>query len=126
MTITKVLMIDDEPDIRQIGRMSLKGVGRWQVILAESGAEGIAAASRETPDVILLDVMMPGLDGPSTLSRLQEQETTKRIPVIFMTARSQQQEIDRFLSLGAAGVITKPFDPMTLPGEIQRIIDVRG
>jgi len=123
--IAKVLMIDDEPDIRQVGRMSLKAVGKWQVVLANSGAEGVDAASREQPDVILLDVMMPGMDGPTTFARLKEQTTTAHIPVIFMTAKAQHHEIEHYLSLGAAGVIGKPFDPMTLPKEITRIVDGR-
>lgn len=126
MPIAKVLMIDDEPDIRQVGRMSLRAVGKWQVVLASSGAEGVEAAARERPDVILLDVMMPGIDGPATLTLLREQETTRLIPVIFMTARSRQEEIQGYLALGAAGVITKPFDPMTLPQEVRRIVEPRA
>ena len=125
MLIAKVLMIDDEPDMRQVGRMSLKAVGKWQVVLANSGAEGVDAASREQPDVILLDVMMPGMDGPTTFARLKEQATTANIPVIFMTAKAQHLDVDHYLSLGAAGVIGKPFDPMTLPKEIVRIVSGR-
>lgn len=124
--IAKVLMIDDEPDIRQIGRMSLKGVGKWQVVLASSGAEGIEAAVREHPDLILLDVMMPGLGGPETLAQLQGNEATRNIPVIFMTARAREQDVQQYLSIGAIGVITKPFDPMTLPQNIRSIVDARS
>ena len=119
-------MIDDEPDIRQIGRLSLKGIGKWQVVLANSGQEGIEAAAREMPDVILLDMLMPGLDGAATLERLHATEATKAIPVIFMTARATADDVQRYLTMGAAGVIAKPFDPKTLPQQILRIVDGRA
>lgn len=118
MPIAKVLLVDDEPHIRRIGELSLRGVGKWQVILAASGQEAVDLAARETPDVILLDVMMPGLDGPSTLALLREKPETSKIPVIFMTAKVQKHEVERYLLLGAVGVIPKPFDPMILPGQI--------
>src|SRR4051812_22209936 len=108
-------MIDDEPDIRRIGQFSLSAVGKWTVVLASSGSEAVELATREKPDVILLDVMMPGMDGPSTLGKLRENAGTAQIPVIFMTAKVQRQEIERYLQLGARGVIHKPFDPMMLP-----------
>ena len=123
MPIQKVLMIDDEPDIRQVGQMSLKAVGKWQVVLAKSGPEGVEAAAREAPDVILLDVMMPGMDGPTAFEKLRAQESTAKIPVIFMTAKVQTHEVQRYLDLGAAGVISKPFDPMSLPREVRRIVE---
>jgi CheY-like chemotaxis protein len=123
MAIAKVMMIDDEPDIRQVGQMSLKAVGKWQVVLAKSGSEGVELAAKELPDVILLDVMMPGMDGPTTLAKLREAEASARIPVIFMTAKVQKHEVERYVALGAAGVISKPFDPMTLPREVRRIIE---
>lgn len=120
--IHRVLLVDDEPDIRRIGQLSLERVGGWQVVLATSGAEALAAAGRERPDVILLDVMMPVADGPTTLARLREQADTAEIPVIFMTAKVQQHEVQRLLALGAVGVIPKPFDPMTLPDEVRRVL----
>ena len=122
MAIAKVLMVDDEPDIRRIGQMSLRAVGKWEVALAASGAEALRAAIEGRPDVILLDVMMPGMDGPATLSALRGDPATAAIPVIFMTAKVQQHEVERYLALGAAGVIKKPFDPMTLPDEVRRIV----
>src|SRR6185437_8170151 len=97
---------DDDPDIRQIGLLSLKSVGKWLVVQAASGAEGVELAARERPDVILLDVMMPGMDGPTTLGRLREREDTADIPVIFMTAKVQKHELERYESMGAAGVIS--------------------
>jgi len=119
--IHKILMVDDEPDIRRVGQMSLELVGQFQVLLAASGEEGVELATREHPDVILLDVMMPRLDGPATLDRLLAQAETRAIPVIFMTAKVQKHEVERYLARGARGVIFKPFDPMTLPQEIRRI-----
>lgn len=121
MTISTVLVVDDEPHIRRIGELSLKNVGHMAVVLASSGAEAIALASAQQPDAILLDVMMPGMDGPMTLGSLRERSETAKIPVIFMTAKVQKQEVERYLRLGAAGVISKPFDPMTLADEIRRI-----
>jgi two-component system OmpR family response regulator len=120
--IHRVLLVDDEPDIRRIGQLSLERVGGWQVVLASSSAEALATAGRERPDVILLDVMMPVADGPTTLARLREQADTAEIPVIFMTAKVQHHEVQRLLGLGAVGVIPKPFDPMTLPDEVRRVL----
>jgi CheY-like chemotaxis protein len=117
--------IDDEADIRLIGSLSLTEVGGWRVLEAPSGAEGVVLAASEPPDVVLLDVMMPGLDGPRTLELLRADPRTRSVPVIFMTARAQKHETEAFLALGAAGVIHKPFDPMTLPDEIRRLVESR-
>jgi two-component system OmpR family response regulator len=92
------------------------------VSLAASGLEALAAAERDQPDLILLDVMMPGMDGPTTLTALQALAAARSIPVIFMTAKVQEREIERYLGLGAAGVIRKPFDPMKLPEQIRLIM----
>ena len=121
-TIRKVLLVDDEDDIRTIGQLSLSRVGGWQTLLAASGAEALTQAAAEQPDLILLDVMMPGMDGPTTLGQLRAQEATAKTPVIFMTAKIQKQEVARYLELGAVGVIGKPFDPMTLPAEIKKLL----
>jgi len=115
----KVLVIDDEPDIRRIARLGLTKVGKMDVVEAANGAEGLARAKAERPDAILLDVMMPGLDGPSTLARLREDPDTAAVPVVFLTAKAIAAEVDRLRSLGAAGVLTKPFDPMTLARELR-------
>jgi CheY-like chemotaxis protein len=122
MAIRKVLLVDDEDDIRTIGNLSLSRVGGWQTVLASSGAEAVTKAAAEQPDLILLDVMMPGMDGPTTFGRLRADPATAATPVIFMTAKVQKQEVARYLELGAVGVIAKPFDPMTLPGEIRRLV----
>jgi len=123
MPIRKIMMVDDEPHIRRIGELSLRGVGKWEVVLAGSGREAIELAQREQPDVILLDVMMPGMDGPATLAGLRDTDGTAAIPVIFLTAKAQRHEVERYRMLGAAGVLTKPFDPMTLPDEVRAIIE---
>jgi CheY-like chemotaxis protein len=122
MTIRKVLLVDDEDDIRTIGQLSLARVGGWETVLAASGAEAVTKAAAEKPDLILLDVMMPGMDGPTTFGQLRAHPATAATPVIFMTAKVQKQEVARYLELGAVGVIAKPFDPMTLPGEIRRLV----
>jgi two-component system, OmpR family, response regulator len=122
MAISKVLLVDDDQDLRRIAELSLTNVGRWSVLLAASGQEGLDLACRQRPDVILLDVMMPGMDGPTTLALLQGNSTTADIPVIFLTAKVQSHEVDSYIRLGALGVIIKPFDPMTLPLEIQKMV----
>ncbi|HZI11668.1 MAG TPA: response regulator, partial [Myxococcus sp.] len=91
-------------------------------VLASSGAEALEKAAAEKPDLILLDVMMPVMDGPTTFAKLRAQEATAHTPIIFMTAKIQKQEVARYLELGALGVIGKPFDPMTLPQEIRKLV----
>lgn len=117
----KILMIDDEEDIRKVGRLSLERVGKFAVVQACSGPDGLNLAEKELPDLILLDVMMPGVDGPETLARLKQSDSLKNTPVIFMTARVQPQDLERYHQMGAIGVVQKPFDPMTLPDEIRAI-----
>jgi len=123
MTLRKILLVDDEADIRLIAEISLSNLGGWEVLQAGSGLEALELASRERPDLILLDVMMPGMDGMTTLQKLREQEHGRTTPVIFMTARVQKSEVDRLLALGVRGLIPKPFDPMTLPAEIRSILE---
>src|SRR3569832_45127 len=101
----RVLLVDDEDDIREVAGMSLETVAGWTILAARSGREGLRIASEEKPDVILLDVMMPDMDGPSTIRNLQETEATKTIPVIFLTAKAQMREQQGFRELGAQGVI---------------------
>ncbi len=114
MNAIRILHVDDEPDIREIVDMSLALNPDFEVRACASGAEGVAAAAEWSPMIILLDVMMPGMDGPATLTQLRKNAQTADIPVLFMTARAQTREIERFIALGAQGVIAKPFDPMTL------------
>lgn len=115
----KALVIDDEPDIRAVAEMSLSKVGDWEVVLAASGEEGIELAKQARPDVILLDSMMPGLDGPTTIERLKASAATREIPVLFLTAKLQPADRERYGELGAVGLIPKPFDPMTLASEVE-------
>ena len=115
----KVLIVDDEDDIRELVRISLERVGGLEVLSASSGEEGIAVATAEQPDAILLDAMMPGLDGPQTLERLKASDATSAIPVVFLTGSVQEVERNGFLGLGAAGILPKPFDPMTLADRLR-------
>src|SRR4029453_5896455 len=121
----KILVIDDEDDIRRIARLSLGKVGRMEVVDAASGADGVRRAEEEGPDAILLDVVVPDLDGPSTFAALQRSPRASRIPVIFLTAKAMASEVDRLKGLGARGVLTKPFDPMTLADQVRAIIEGR-
>jgi CheY-like chemotaxis protein len=120
----EILYVDDEPDIREVAAMSLELDGTTTVRAVGSGAEALAVLDKGdcTPDVILLDVMMPDMDGPATLAEIRKREPFAETPVVFITARAQAHEQARFLSLGAIGVITKPFDPMTLPIELRAIV----
>jgi CheY-like chemotaxis protein len=120
MTTIRVLHVDDEPDIREVVELSLGLDSDFVVKSCGSGKEALAAEWQ--PDFILLDVMMPVMDGPATLVRLRENAKTADIPVIFMTARAQAREVDRFRSLGAVGVIPKPFDPMTLAASVRSYV----
>jgi CheY-like chemotaxis protein len=122
VTISKILIVDDDEDIRTVSEVVARRVGQWEVVLAASGEEALERASAEQPDVILLDVMMPGMDGPATLEQLRDDPATSSIPVIFLTAKAQSHEVERYMALGADGVIVKPFEAMTLPDEIRRIV----
>lgn len=120
--IRRVLIIDDEPDIREVAQVCLEEMAGWTVLQAESGPEGVVLARNERPDVILLDVMMPSQDGPTTLVQLGEADGSRSIPVIFVTAKAQPAELRRLMDLGAAGVITKPFDSLRLAEEVEEIV----
>lgn len=119
--LTHIMCVEDEPDIQMVARLALEALGGFTVEVCGSGAEAIERAPVFKPQFILLDVMMPGMDGPSTLKALRGLESTASIPVIFMTAKVQPDEISQYLELGAADVIPKPFDPMTLAGKVQEI-----
>jgi two-component system OmpR family response regulator len=122
MTTVRILHVDDEPDIREVVELSFGLDPDFVVQSCGSGKEALAAAAQWQPDLILLDVMMPVMDGPATLVQLRENARTASIPVIFMTARAQAREVDRFRSLGAVGVIPKPFDPMTLAASVRSYV----
>ncbi|RUR78689.1 response regulator [Chlorogloeopsis fritschii PCC 9212] len=120
----RILIIDDEQDIRETTQMCLEIAGEWEVLTAVSGKEGLVKAAAEQPDVILLDVMMPDMDGLTTLQNLQKNPQTKNIPVILLTAKAQAAEQRQFTQLKIAAVITKPYDPFTLSDQVlQALVD---
>jgi CheY-like chemotaxis protein len=118
MNTIRILHVDDEPDIREVVGMSLGLNADFDVRACVCGGDAVATAAEWSPFLILLDVMMPGMDGPSTLAQLRKNPRTHDIPVLFMTARAQTTEVEHFISLGAQGVISKPFDPMTLAKQV--------
>jgi len=123
MIIKKILCVEDDPDIQTMIKLSLKFKGGYKVILAGDGFSGIEMAEKENPDVILLDVMMPELDGYETCKRLKANPLTKDIPIIFLTAKVQEKEIKKGLEMGAIGYLTKPFDPMTIKDELEAVVE---
>lgn len=118
-----ILLVDDEDDIRKVVALGLEIAGGWRVSSASDGVSAVLMARAEAPDAILLDVMMPGLDGPETLERLQDDPLTRDIPVILLTARALIADRQRFDQLGVAGTLTKPFDPMTLSDQITAMLN---
>lgn len=125
-TLARILYVEDEPDIRMVAQMALEAVGGFTVIACSSGSEALAAAPTAQADLLLLDVMMPGMDGPSTLKALRALPATAGTPVIFMTAKVQAAEVAQYRELGAIDVIHKPFDPMELSAQISRIWAQQG
>lgn len=118
----RILIIDDEDDIRQVAALSLETVAGWDVVLANSGKQGIERASTEQPDAILLDVMMPEMDGPTTFLKLKSNHKTAHIPVLLLTAKVQGPDQRRFAGLGVAAILFKPFDPLTLADQISAVL----
>ncbi|MEO8696843.1 MAG: response regulator [Acidimicrobiales bacterium] len=116
------LIVDDDGFIREVARLSLELTGGWAVSLAESGTDGIDQARTLAPDVILLDVMMPGIDGVETMRSLAGDPATRDIPVIFLTAATLPCEQHRIDAAGALGVIAKPFDPLSLAHEVEVLL----
>ena len=117
----RILYVDDEPDIREIAEIALGLDPAFDVRTAASGREALAVVEDWVPDVALLDVMMPEMDGPALLERIRERPELAKLPVIFVTARAQRSELQNFRTLDAAGVIAKPFDPMTLASQVRTI-----
>lgn len=117
--LRKILFVEDEPDIQAVAQLALEAVGGFEVKICGSGQEALKNAEAFNPDLFLLDVMMPGMDGPTTLGKLREMPQLAAVPAIFMTAKVQPQEVAQFKSFGALDVIAKPFDPMKLAQQIR-------
>ena len=122
-SIDKVLIVDDDANIRLIAEMSLEGLTAWKLTLAACGEEALAYLAKETPELILLDMMMPDMDGITLFGKIKTQFGDKMPSVIFMTAKVQSHEVEKYRTLGACGVIMKPFDPMTLPKQIVEMLE---
>ncbi|ARU30132.1 response regulator [Cellvibrio sp. PSBB006] len=119
--LQRILYVEDDPDIQAIAVMVLETIQGFTLEVCSSGNESVQKAEAFNPDLILLDVMMPNMDGPETLERLREFPTLAVTPVVFMTAKVQPQEVQAYLDLGAVGVIAKPFDPMILADQLREI-----
>lgn len=124
--LNRILYVEDEADIRVVAEIALEVVGGFTVMSCADGAAAVQAAERARPDLLLLDIMMPGMDGLSTLEALRSQPATANAPVIFMTAKVQAAEIAHYKSVGALEVIAKPFDPMSLATQIRAIWAARA
>jgi CheY-like chemotaxis protein len=116
-----ILYVEDEPDIREVAKLALETIGGFTVHLCQSGKHALDYLAHHKPDVILLDVMMPDMDGPTTLRAIAALPSAKSIPVIFMTAKVQNHEIAEYLAMGSIGVISKPFDALELSAQIQAL-----
>lgn len=119
--LKRILYVEDDRDIQVLARLALETVGGFTVEACDSGEEALRRAPVFAPDLVLLDVMMPGMDGPTTLGHLRALPALATVPVVFMTAKAQPQEVAQLRQLGAAGVITKPFDPMVLAERLREI-----
>jgi two-component system OmpR family response regulator len=119
--LNTILYVEDDLDIQTVAQIALEAVGGFQLKICSSGKQALAAAAEMVPDLILLDVMMPEMDGPTTLEHLRKIDNTKQTPVIFMTAKVQNSEVSYYKSLGAIGVVGKPFDPMSLSDQVRKL-----
>lgn len=125
-SLEKILYVEDETDIQEVAKLALEAVGGFEVKLCSSGTDALREAPLFLPDLILLDVMMPGMDGQTTFNELRKIPQLAGTPIIFMTAKVQAQEVERYKEMGALDVITKPFDPMTLSAQIKAIWEKRS
>lgn len=119
--LKKILYAEDEPDVQIIVEMIIQSMSDYEIKICSNGRELLECVENYDPDLILLDVMMPEMDGPTTFKNLQLNEKTKKIPIIFMTAKAQTHEVKLFKETGVIGVITKPFDPVMLCSNITEI-----
>jgi two-component system, OmpR family, response regulator len=120
-SLERILYVEDDPDIQQIAVMVLETISGFTLCACSSGHEALEKALSFKPDLMLLDVMMPGIDGPETLRQLRQFSELDQTPAVFMTAKVQPQEVQEYLNMGAVAVIPKPFDPMTLASELNAI-----
>lgn len=123
--LKKILYVEDEPDIQKVAKLALEHVGGFKVLVYGSGAEALENGPGFEPDLILLDVMMPGMDGPATLEALRKIDSLKETPAVFLTAKVLPTEMQRYKLLGAIDVIPKPFDPMSLSDQLSKVWDNR-
>lgn len=119
--LTRILYVEDEPDIQTVAQLALEMVGGFTLEVCSSGSEALEKIAAFNPQLILMDVMMPGMDGPTTLGKLRELPQFVATPVIFMTAKVQPSEVAGYRQIGAVDVIPKPFDPMTLASQVQEV-----
>ena len=119
--LNKIMYVEDQPDIQMVAKVALEAVGGFEVLICSGGEEALKKVIDFNPDLILLDVMMPGMDGPTTQIELGKMPETANTPVIFMTAKIQPTEVAEYKAMGALDVIPKPFDPMTLSDQIREI-----
>ena len=119
--LKRILYAEDEPDVQTVVELTVQTMSDYEIKICDNGKKLLENVEEYNPDLILLDVMMPEMDGPTTFKHLQENEKTKNIPVVFMTAKAQVHEIETFKETGVLGVITKPFDPINLCNEIKKI-----
>lgn len=119
--LNKILYVEDEEDIQAVAKIALEAVGNFSVTMCNSGQEALDAIQDCDPDLVLLDVMMPGMDGPTTFKAIRELDGFLNVPIVFMTAKVMESDREQYKSLGAIGVIAKPFDPMTLSEQIKEI-----
>ncbi|WP_460206080.1 response regulator [Scytonema sp. NUACC21] len=122
MPTKRILVIDDEKNLCTVIAVSLEKIARWQVLIAQSGSEGLKRAETERPDAILLDVMMPDMDGLELFALLQSRPVTAKVPVIVLSAKVQKVDLSQFAQLGFAGMIAKPFDPLKLPYQVAELL----
>ncbi|WP_219863462.1 response regulator [Vreelandella piezotolerans] len=120
-SLERILYVEDDPDIQTVATLALEVVGGFNVKVCASGEQALEEAEAFAPDMILLDVMMPGMDGPSTLAALRQRSSLEEVPIAFMTAKVQPHEVDQLIALGAESVIAKPFDPMTLANQVRTL-----
>lgn len=124
--LQRIVLVEDEPDIQEVARLALELVGGFEVTICGSGPEALEVITRAPPQLVLLDVMLPGMDGPQILAHLRARPESAALPVIFMTAKVQPGEVMRLSELTPLGVIPKPFDPMTLAADIRAIWERRA